>query len=80
MANKVFYLATHATDDPTKATLPLVGAVGAHAADIECSIGLLGEGAALIRDSVANSVNGVGFAPFSELLAQVIEAKVPIYV
>ena len=80
MGNKVFFIATHATDDPTKATLPLVGAVGAHSAEIGSAIGLIGEGAALIRDAVANSVRGVGFPPFAELLQQVIKAKIPIYV
>lgn len=80
MANKVFYLATHATDDPTKATLPLVGAIGAHSAGIESAIGLIGEGAALIRDALANNIHGVGFPAFAELLQQVIKAKIPIYV
>ena len=77
---KVFYIATHATDDPTKATLPVIGAVGSKAADIECTLGFIGEGAYLIKDSVADHVQGVGFPPFKELLAQVVAQNVPIYV
>ena len=80
MPNKVFYITTHATDDPTKATLALIGAVGATAAGLECTVGFIGEGAALIRDAVANSVQGVGFPSFRELMGQVVAAKVPIYV
>ncbi len=77
---KLLLVATHATDDPTKATLPLVTAVGAKTGGIECTLAFVGEGATLIRDVVANSVHGVGFSPFKELMSQVISAKVPIYV
>ena len=77
---KVLFFATPATDDTTKATLALIGAVGAKTGGIECAVSLVGEGAALIRDTIANNIHGVGFPPFKELMAKVVEAKVPIYV
>jgi predicted peroxiredoxin len=63
-----------------KRACPLVGAIGSVSAGLPCTLGFLGEGAALIRQPVADSVHGVGFQPFKELLAQVVEAKVPIYI
>ena len=46
MAN-VLFVATHATDDPTKATLPLVSAIGAKTGGIGCTLAFVGEGATL---------------------------------
>ena len=40
---KIFVVATHATDDPTKATLAFITAVGAIGAGKEVTIGLVGE-------------------------------------
>jgi len=77
---KLLFIGTYATDDPTKAALPLVGAVGAKNAGIECTVALIGEGASLMRDVIANAVYPVGFPPYKELLGQVTEAKIPIYV
>ncbi len=76
----VMFVATHATDDPTKATLAVLATVGAINGDVESSLALLGEAASLIRDVVADNVHGVGFAPLKELMSQVVGANVPIYV
>jgi hypothetical protein len=43
----LMYVATHGTDDPTLATMPFLVATGAGSAEIDCSIALLGEAAAL---------------------------------
>jgi uncharacterized protein involved in oxidation of intracellular sulfur len=80
LADKLFYVATCATNDPTKATLPFVVAVGAKAADIDVQIGLVGEGVYLIKDEIARTVHGVGFPPLPELLEQTIAAGIPIHV
>jgi predicted peroxiredoxin len=77
---KLFVVATHATDDPTKATLAFIAAVGAIGAGKEVTLGLVGESAYLAKAAVANSVHGVGFQPLSELIAKVVEAQVPVYV
>ena len=80
MAEKLFYVGTCATNDPTKATLPFVVALGARTAEIDVEIGLLGEAVYLMKDEIAQTVHGVGFAPLPELLNQVIEAGIPIHV
>ena len=80
MANKLFYVATCGTNDPTKASIPLVVALGAKTADIDVEIGLVGEAVYLMKDEIAQTVHGVGFQSFPELLAQVVEAEIPIHV
>ena len=77
---KIFVVATHATDDPTKATLAFITAVGAIGAGKEVTIGLVGEAAYLAKATVAKSVHGVGFQPLPELIEKVLEAKILVYV
>ena len=77
---KILAVVTHATDNQTKSTLGFVTAVGALGAGKEVSIALLGEGAYLAKEAVANSVHGVGYPPLPELIAKVVEANVPVYV
>lgn len=77
---KIFVVATHATDDPTKSSLAFIVAVGAIGAGKEVTIGLVGEAAYLAKEAVAKSVHGVGFQPLSELIQKVVQAKIPVYV
>jgi uncharacterized protein len=77
---KVLAVATHATDDPTKATLAFITAVGAIGADKEVTIALVGEGVYLAKEAVAKTVHGVGFQPLPELIEKVVQAKIPVFV
>jgi predicted peroxiredoxin len=80
MANKLFYVGLHGTNDPTQAVLPFVLALGAKSADMDVQIGLLGEAVYLMKDDIAKTVHGVGFAPFPELLEKTIAAEIPIWI
>lgn len=77
---KLLYVGTSGTDDVTKATMPFIAASGALDAGHEPSIVLMGEAVYLMKDGVADSVNGVGFPPLRQLFEKIIGAKVPIYV
>lgn len=77
---KILSVTSHATDDQTKTTLAFVTAVGAIGAGKEVGIALVGEGAFVASKKIADSIHGVGFAPLRELIEQVVQAKVPIYV
>jgi len=77
---KILAMATHATDDPTKSTGAFVTAIGALGAGKEVSIVLIGEAAYLAKEEVAKSIHGVGFPPLPELIDQVVEGGVPVYV
>jgi predicted peroxiredoxin len=80
MANKLFYVGLHGSNDPTQAVLPFLLALGAKSADIDVQIGLIGEGVYLMKDDVAKTVVGVGFPPLTELLDKAISAGIPIYI
>jgi predicted peroxiredoxin len=76
----LMYVATHATDDPTLATLPFLVATGAGRAEIECCIALLGEAASLVKPGMIDAVQGVGFPPLRELVEKVRDLEIPVYV
>jgi len=76
----VLFNVTNATNDPTKATLPLIGAVGALENGDEPRIALLGEGAYLASSDVAGSIQGIGFPPLKQFLEEIVRHGVPVYV
>ncbi len=77
---KILSVCTHATDNQTKTTMAFVTAVGAIGAGKEVEIALVGEAAFVASKKIADSIHGVGFPPLSELIEQVVQAKVPVYV
>ena len=80
MSNKLLYVGTTGTNDPTKASLPFVVALGAKKSGIEVRISLLGEAVYLMKDEIAKTVHGVGFPPLTEFLEKTIAAEIPIHV
>jgi predicted peroxiredoxin len=77
---KILAVASHASDDPTKASLAFITAIGAVGAEQPCTIALVGEAVSLVKETVAKNIHGVGFPPLSELIAKVVQAKVPVFV
>jgi predicted peroxiredoxin len=77
---KILSVASHATDDPTKASLAFITAIGAMGADKECTIALVGEAVTMVKEAVAKGIHGVGFPPLPELIAKVMQAKIPVFV
>lgn len=75
----VLYVGTYGTDDPTRATMPFVGAVGAVMQGHEPSVLLMGESVYLLRGKVMDHVQGVGFPPLRDLVDRILGAKVPLY-
>ena len=76
----ILYTSSFGSDDPTRATLPFVAALGAVEAGHEPQIALLGEATYLMNATIAEQVKGVGFPPLGELLSKVIEHGIPVYV
>jgi predicted peroxiredoxin len=68
-----------ARDNPTRANFPFVWAAALKEAGHEVRIELAGT-ARLMRTPMANSVTAVGWPPFSQALAKVIEHKIQIFV
>ena len=77
---KILYSGTFGTDDPTRATLPFLAASGALDAGHEAVIFVTGEAVYLMKDEIANAVQGIGIPPVSELIEKVVSNGVPIYV
>ena len=77
---KVLYSSTYGSDDPTRASLPFHMALGAIEAGHQPEIALIAEATYLMKDSLAETIQGVGVPSFKELLAKVTEHGVPIHV
>ncbi len=77
---KILAVSTHGTDDPTQASYAFLTAIGALGGGKEVIIALLGESVYLVKEEIANTVNGVGFPPLSELIEKVVKGNVMVYV
>ena len=77
---KILFVATHGTEDPTRATFPFMEAKGAIEAGHETGVILMMEAAPLIKDRVAAQVQGVGVPPLTELMNFFIDHKVRVSV
>ena len=77
---KILAVASHSSDDPTKATLAFITAIGAMGAEKECTIALVGEAVTMVKEAVAKGIHGVGFPPLTDLIPKVVQAKIPVFV
>jgi hypothetical protein len=68
------------SENPTRANFPFVWASALKTAGNEVKIELAGDATVLMRTAVSDSVTPVGWPPFREALAKVIENKIPIFV
>jgi len=68
------------SENPTRANFPFVWARALREAGNEVRINLAGDATVLMRTAVSNSVTPVGWPPFREALAKVVELKIPIFV
>lgn len=77
---KLMFMGLHGSADPTTAAFPFIMANGAVEAGHEAIIVLANEAVVLMSGTVAENVHGVGWPPFTEILAKTVEHRVPIYV
>ncbi len=77
---KILFIATHGTDDPTRATFPFMEAKGVIEAGHETGIILMMEAAPLIKDRIAAQVQGIGVPPLKELMDYLFSRDVRISV
>lgn len=76
---KFFYISSHGTENPTRATLPFLMAKGANEAGHEVEIALMGDSVVLFNDVMASSVQGVGMPPLKELMQFARDNHIPVY-
>lgn len=77
---RLFFNGTHGSENPTKAVLPFLSAIGAVEAGHEAAIGVVADAVVVMKDVVANAIVPVGWPPMKEVMAKVIDQKIPIYV
>ena len=76
---KFVFVATHGPEDPNRASFPFVQAAVAVEEKHQAAIVLVGDGVLLMKDAIAQSLQGLGLPSFKELLGRVIQAQVPIF-
>lgn len=78
--SRFLFIATHGTDDPARATWPLEMAVGAVAEGHEAAVALLGEAVVTMRNDVVAELHGYGTPPLADIMAEIVEHEIPVYV
>jgi hypothetical protein len=68
------------SENPTRANFPFVWAVALREAGNDVRIELAGDATVLMRTAVSDSLVPVGWPPFCQALAKVVELKIPIFV
>ena len=76
----ILFTCTSGSADPTQASLPFIATKDTVEAGHEPTIALLGEATYIMKDYIAEQIDGVGWPPLTELLQFAIDNGVPIYV
>lgn len=76
---RILLIATHGSEDPTRAGLAFLFAKGAVEEGHQPEVILAGDAAVLARQTVAENVIPVGLPPLKDLIAFTQEHKVPVY-
>jgi predicted peroxiredoxin len=73
---------TTGTENPSKAVMPFVLAIGALKSkqEIRPRLALLGDAVVLLRQAVIDSLVPLGYPPLKELMAEVVQRQVELYV
>lgn len=66
-------------DDPTRASFPFVHGLALAEAGHEVQIFLLAEATTLMRKSLVNAVQPVGWPPLSETMGKIVAKHIPIF-
>ncbi len=77
---KLLITGTHGPEDPTRASMPFHIAKGAVDAGYEVEVVLAVDSPVIMKDSVKDSLFGVGMPPLKELMQFAVEHNVRVYV
>lgn len=76
---RILIIATHGSEDPTKAGLAFIFAKGAVEAGHHPEILLAGDASVLAKRTVAENVTPVGLPPLKDLAGFAVENKIPVH-
>ncbi|GIW73004.1 MAG: hypothetical protein KatS3mg102_2546 [Planctomycetota bacterium] len=77
---RLAFVATHGSENPTKACFPFLQAKNAVEDGMEAELSLIGDAVVLMRDAVRDAVVPVGWPPLKELFQAVVDLRIPVYV
>lgn len=77
---KILITSTYGSGDPTRATLPFLTAQAFLDKGHQVGIALLAEGTFLMKDTIVDQIDGVGWPPLNELLPKVISDGASFYI
>ena len=75
---RILIIATHGSEDPTRAGLAFFMAKGAVEAGHHAEIVLAGDGAVLARQTVVDSILPVGIPPLKDLVGFALDHAIPV--
>ncbi len=75
---RILIIATHGSEDPTRAGLAFFMAKGAVEAGHQAEIVLAGDGAVLARQTVVDSILPVGIPPLKDLVSFARDRAIPV--
>lgn len=76
---KIMMKSAWGSDDPTRASFPFIHGLALAEAGHEVQIFLLAEATTLLRKSLVNAVQPVGWPPLSETMEKVAARHIPIF-
>ena len=76
---KIMMKSAWGPDDPTRATFPFAHGLALAEAGHEVQIFLLAEATSLLRKSMVNAIQPVGWPPLGETLEKVVAKHIPIF-
>ena len=77
---RLLYAGTSGSDDPTRAALPFLGAKGALESGHEAEVFVMGEAVSLMKTEPADECNPVGWPNVGDVLREVADNGVSVYV
>ena len=77
---KILYLGTHGTDDLTRGFYALSHGFGGGWGRTAAEINLAGDAVVCIQDKIIESIKGVGMPSLKELMENILNEKVLIYI
>jgi predicted peroxiredoxin len=77
---KLLFISSNGSENPTKASLALLLAKAAVEEGHEVKLVLAGDAAVNVRDSVIDSIQGVGLPSYKELFAFLVQNQVNVFV
>ncbi len=76
---KFLFTSTYGSENPTRSTLAWLQAKGAVEAGHQATISLVGDSVVVLREEVAENIQGVGLPPLKELITFARENKITVF-